>query len=289
MAPIKSIKAIPEVISEIPAEIEKQLLSVELLPVDDLFIDSMYQRPFDAGRVAQMSNNWDWLGCGTLAVSMRQDGKFAVLDGQQRLGAIRLQGYKEAPCRVYVDLTQMQEAALFELLNKNKKPGFNDLFKSRLMRGEEVAKMINLACENVGYHLDPERKHAGERAKDSHFYIQTMAGLERIYKNGGVTHLMDVLKFVKSVWAPQYLEKQEMVISGVAFFLKLYPKANMPELRAKLIKQGLNKSVQMALQWGAVHGKSGGSGNHGKAFAEGMLITYNAGRQESNRIKSKAV
>lgn len=287
MAPKLTVRKEGETFKEIPEEIEKQLLSVEMLPVDSLFIDPDYQRPFDAARVAQMANNWDWLGCGSLAVSMRDDGKYAVLDGQQRLGAIRLQGFKEAPCRIYIDLSKNQEAALFELLNKNKKPGFNDLFKSRLMRGEEKARMINMACEQVGYHLDPESKHHGPKSKDNHFYIQTMSEVERIYNEGGVTHLMDTLKFIKSVWAPEPWQNQQMMLAGVATFLKLYPKASLPEMRGKLIKQGINKTTQMALQYLAVHGKQGGGNNRGRAFAEGMLITYNANRQEGNRIKSK--
>lgn len=277
---------------EIPEEIQQQLLSVEMLPVDSLIVDTTYQRDFDAAQVAKMANEWNWLGCRTLAVSLRNNGnknEYAVIDGQQRLGAIKLKGFKEAPCNIYIDLTQEQEALLYELLNKNKKLGFNDIFKSRLMRGEEVANGIDIACRSVGYHLDPERKHSGEEAKDTHFYIQTMAELERIYKDGGITHLMDTLKFIKSVWAPEYLGKQQMVLAGVATFLKQYPKANHKELRGKLQKTGMVKTIQTAIQFQAVHGKGIVGGNsRGKAFCEAMLIIYNHGRQEANRIKSKA-
>lgn len=277
---------------EISYEIEKQLLSVEMLLVDSLILDHTYQRDFDSARVTKIANDWNWLGCGTLAVSLRKNGnqnEYAVIDGQQRLGAIRLQGFKEAPCRIYVDLTQQQEAELYELLNRNKKPGFNDLFKSRLMRGEEIAHGIEIACRTVGYYLDPERRHNGPASKDTHFYIQTMSELERIYKEGGILHLMDTLKFIKTTWAPEYLENQQMILAGVATFLKRYPKTSLPEMRGKLIKLGLNKSIQMALQWLAVHGRQGGGNNRGIAFAEGMLIAYNTNRQENNRIKSKAV
>lgn len=275
----------------IPDEIEKQLLSVEMLPVDSLILDHTYQRDFDAARVTKIANEWNWLGCGTLAVSLRNNvgkNEYAVIDGQQRLGAIKLKGFKEAPCRIYVDLNQQQEAELYELLNKNKKLGFNDIFKSRLMRGEEVAHGIEIAVNTIGYHLDPERRHSGENAKDTHFYIQTMAELERIYKEHGISHLMDTLKFIKAVWAPEYLGQQQMVLAGVATFLKQYPKANLKELQEKLKKAGMNKCLQTALQFQSVHGKGMGSNTRGRAFCEGMLIIYNHGKQEANRIKSKA-
>jgi hypothetical protein len=278
---------------EIPEEIEKQLLSIELLPTSSLIVDDRYQRQVDKSRVTKMTQNWNWLACGSLVVSLRngKDGKseYAVLDGQQRLEAIKLLGFKEAPCRIYIDLNQEQEAELFELLNKAVKPGFNDLFKSRLSRKEPVANAIQNAVVNVGYHLDPERKHHGKEAKNAHFYIQTMAELERIYKLGGVTLIMDTLKFYKDVWAPEYIGQEQMFLAGTATFLKTYPSAKMGELKEKLRKEGINKLVQRTLQWAAVHGSQTGSNTRGKALCEAMLIVYNGNRQEANRIKSKHI
>lgn len=290
--PTKVKKTSEEEAITIPEEIEKQLLSVEMLPVDSLIIDPAYQRDYDAGRVVKMANEWNWLGCGTIAVSLREeDGKnvYAVIDGQQRVGAIRLKGFKEAPCRIYVDLTQEQEALLYELLNRNKKLGFNDIFKSRLMRGEEVARNIDIAVRTAGYKLDPERRHAGQGAKDTHFYIQTMSELENTYKIGGSLLIIDTLKFIKSVWAPEYLLQQQGIIAGVARFLKTYPSAKLPELREKLQKQGLLKTIQNSTQWTAVHGSAAMSNRRGTAFCEAMLACYNHNRQEAHRIKSKAV
>lgn len=279
-------------IAKIPAKIEQQLLGIEMLPVSDLFIDSDYQRDLDAARTVKMAKEWNWLACGSLTVSLRQgeDGKntYAVLDGQQRLNSIRLLNYKEAPCRIYIDLDKDQEAELFELLNKSKKPGYNADFKSRLSRGEHVAKVVNTAVEQIGYHLDPERRHAGDQAKDTHFYIQTMVELERIYKTGGVTLIMDTLRLIRDVWAPEYLQQQQMTLSGTALFLKRYPSVRLTELKEKLRREGQMKMVQRALQYSAVHGKATGGSSRGNAYAEAMLIVYNANRQEGNRIKSKA-
>lgn len=284
-------------IPTIPAAIEKQLLSVEMLPVKDLIIDPTYQRDIQSGEVSRLVKDWNWLACGMLAVSLRPVkgsdlNQYAVLDGQQRLSAIRQIGFKEAPCRIYVDLTPTQEAELFELLNNAKKPGFNDLFKSRLSRGEPIAKAINMAVEQAGYHLDPERRHGNRTSAKVHFYIQTMSELERIYKmggsTGGVPLIMDTLKFIRDAWAPEYLSQQAEILPGVAIFLKRYPSAVRKEMIEKLRRVGLNKITQMALQYRAVHGKATGGGSRGFAFCEAMLILYNSNRQEARRIKSKA-
>jgi len=286
-------KAVAEEVFEIPSEIEKQLISIEMLPTKDLFIDPEYQRDNDRTRQITMANNWNWLACGSLAVSLRvgEDGKnqYAVLDGQQRLGSIKYLKFDKAPCRIYVDLTKDQEAELYELLNKSKKPTYNDLFKSRLMRGEHIAKHIALAAKQLNYNLDPERRHHGDQAKDSHFYIQTMPELERIYKMGGVNLIMDTLRMYRDCWAPEYVQQQQMVLAGMATFWKDYSGVRKTELVAKMKREGQMKMVQKALQYMAVHGKSGGGGNtRGRAYAEAMLIVYNANRQESNRVRSKA-
>lgn len=277
---------------EIPQEIEKQLLSVEMLPVEQLIIDHTYQRPMDESRVRQMSANWNWLGCGTLAVSLRTDtnGKntYSVIDGQQRLAAIKEQGFKEAPCRIYVDLTQTQEAELFELLNKNKKPGFNDLFKSRLMRGEQVAHAIELACKQVGYSLDVDKRHHGPQAKDTHYWIQTMPELERIYKRGGVMLIIDTLKLIRDLYAPDFIEQQQMALAGCSLFVQRYlSKCKRSELISKVKKEGQFKICQKAFQWLAVHGNSGSTGGRATAYSEVLLTIYNQNRQETNRIKSR--
>ena len=273
---------------EIPPEIEKQLLSVETLEIKDLVVDHRYQRDESSYHVRQMAEHWSWLGCGTLAVSLRptaQGNQYAVIDGQQRLGALKLLGYTEAPCRIYMDLTHVQEAELYELLNKSKKPGFNDLFKSRLSRGEEKANYIRVGIEQVDYYLDPERHRT-----HNHFYIQSMVELERIYDLGGVILIMGTLRFIKATYAPEPLGAQQKVLAGVSTFLRDYPEADLKELSEKLRRQGILKTLQNSIQWTAVHGRSGTSGGmYGRAFCEAMLACYNERRQEANRVRSKYV
>lgn len=278
---------------EIPPDIEKQLLSVETLDIKELTVDRRYQRDESNHHIRNMAEHWNWMACGPLVVSLRattQGNQYAVIDGQQRLGALKLLGYTEAPCRIYMDLSTEQEAELYELLNQTKKIGFNDLFKSRLSRGDELANSIRIGVEQSGYHLDPERRHGGRQAtRTGHFYIQSMVELERIYKAGGITHLMDVLKFIKATWAPDPVGIGQKVMAGVSMFMRTYPEVDLSELTEKLKRQGINKTIQNSVQWTAVHGTRGGSNGTGKAFCEAMLACYNERKQEVNRVRSKLV
>lgn len=296
-APVVIQEELEEIVL-IPEGIRQQLISTEWLPVTSLVINPHYQREEKTQWIREHAAKWEWLACRQLTVNCKTVGDaniYSVIDGQQRLACIKLQGFKEAPCNVYLDLDEQQEAMLFELLNQSTKINFNGTFKSRLFRGETVARAINNAVEGAGYHLDPERTHGGSKSSKAHFYIQTMRELERIYKDsgqGGPTAIMDVLKLIKEIWAPDYLEREAVVITGVYIFLKNYRGFSRPELIAKMKRKGQTKMIQMAHQWHAVHG--GGGSGHGfgalpKGYCESMLAVYNENRQDSHRIRSKLV
>lgn len=275
---------------EIPHDIEAQLLAVELIPVKQLMVDAVFQRTRDDARISKMAKEWNWLACGQLVVSLRaRDGDrrsktknvYSVLDGQQRMGAIIQQGYKDAPCRVYADLTEKQEAELFELLNKAKQPTFNDLFKSRLSRGEEVARNIELATKSVGFFLDPGREHKTSR------HIQTMLEMERLYNAGKSALIMDTLRFIHDVFPNENLGHQQMIIAGVAMFLQKYGTAvRLDEMKAKMIRLGQIKMTQQAFQYAAARGRGPSGNSRAIAYSEAMLMVYNTNRTEAHRVAS---
>lgn len=275
---------------DIPPDIERQLLTVDMIPVSQLSVEHKYQRPLDTTRVNKLVREWDWNACGHLAISlrpggvMRGNGKsrnlYNVLDGQQRLGAIRILGFKEAPCRIYVDLTDKQEAELYERLNNAKKPTFNDLFKSRISRGEDVATSIDLAVRSVGWELDPERKHNTAR------HIQTMQEMERIFNLGKSALIMDTLRFINEVWPGELLGHQAMIIAGVSRFLHFYNReVELKSMKDKMKRVGQLKMTQMAFQYAAARG--GMSSGKGMVMQEAMLMLYNQNRKDENRVKSK--
>lgn len=276
---------------EIPADIERQLLATETILVSQLIIDKNFQRDLDFTRANKMAREWNWLACGPLVVSLRQGGTmrsngkarniYSVLDGQQRLHAIKLLGFKEAPCRIYCDLTEKQEAELFELLNKAKLPTFNDLFKSRMVRGEEVASAINAAVKSVGWELDPERRHTTPR------HIQTMKEMESLYHLGKAALIMDTLRFINDIWPRELLGQQAMIISGIGRFLNVYGKeVDLKSMKEKMARIGQIKMVQQAFQYGAARGRSS-AGSRGLFMQEAMLMLYNSNRKDEYRVKSK--
>lgn len=274
----------------IPHDIERQLLAIEMIPVNQLVIDRKFQREFDLTRSNKMAREWNWLACGNLAVSLRPGGVqrgnkqrnvYSVLDGQQRLGSIKALGFKNAPCRIYIDLTEKQEAELFELLNKAKQPTFNDIFKSRLLRGEEKASAIDAAVHSVGWELDPERRHT------TWHHIQTMIEMEKLFDMGKSGLIMDTLRFIREIWPNELLGHQAMILAGIGRFLNTYSKdVDLKSMKEKMHRIGQTKMVQNAFQYAAARGQSA-TGTRSIAMCEAMLMLYNQNRKDEHRVKSK--
>src|SRR5262245_7968887 len=83
-----------------------------MVPLDRLFIDADYQRPLTSF-VEEVTRDYDPAKVGTLLVSERDDGRYAVFDGQTRMEAMKRNGEPDAPCLVYSGLTEAEEAQLF--------------------------------------------------------------------------------------------------------------------------------------------------------------------------------
>ena len=75
-----------------PADDRPQL---RWLPIDQLVVDSSYQRPIDdTGRaeIARMAQEFSWSCFSPVIVASVENGKFAIIDGQRRATAAAIEG-----------------------------------------------------------------------------------------------------------------------------------------------------------------------------------------------------
>jgi len=103
------------------------------LDIDTLHLDERYQRgEVSAANTKWLADNLDWKEFGTLLVMQRANGKCFVVDGRQRLTAIRLRGdIERVPCIVSPSSGVAEEAARFLDVNvKRKNVSALERFKS---------------------------------------------------------------------------------------------------------------------------------------------------------------
>lgn len=132
---------------------------IRWIPADELSVDPDVQRNLDRSRVDKIAKEFRDDAVGVLTVSER-GGALRVVDGQHRRAAAQaVRGESVSlECRVFTGLTLAQEAELFRLLNNTAKPSHLDLFKIRVIEGDEVAQHINKMVEDLGWRV--ELQHA---------------------------------------------------------------------------------------------------------------------------------
>lgn len=123
-------------------EIEKRALTVE----------ETYQRQSSESDVGKIAANWFWPALGTIVVSHRK-GQYYVVDGQHRVLAANMREDVEMlPCIVHEGMSVEEEAAMFYLLNNNRKnPTTIEKFKAILAAKDENAMYVSAELAKRGF------------------------------------------------------------------------------------------------------------------------------------------
>lgn len=183
--------------------------------LDKCVTDGRYQRQLDERRVEKIVRNFDPKILGTLEVSERADGTFAVIDGQHRFAALKAKGRKQAPALVHKNLDAQQEADLFARLNMTRKPlSAVQRFKAQLFSGDERATDISRIVTDAGFRIIEGGASIGD--------ITAVAALERSYKAYGADTLATAMKNISDLWYGEESSVTANMISGFTQFLSMY-------------------------------------------------------------------
>jgi ParB-like nuclease domain len=119
------------------------------LDVDKLYVDSRYQRNTKSraseNNLAYLKESFSWAHCGSLIVCfVASEKKYAVIDGQHRLQAVKARGdIRELPCLVVKDLDFEKQAKSFVAIN-TKRVQLNTLaaFHGAVAAGDKKATIL---------------------------------------------------------------------------------------------------------------------------------------------------
>jgi hypothetical protein len=199
-----------------------------------MFVDMTYARPHNQRKVDALRAEWEPAAIGTLLVSLRRDGRFAVIDGQHRMAAGVEEGMREFPCRVYIDLNVEDEARLYRKFGTVHAQTALDLFKSRLAEGGSsdtgrIANEIQSAVESLGLRLSFRGRGPGN--------IQAVTALEKTYRRMGRDGLIAVITILKEAWDDDPAAFSMVSITGMTQFMLRYRKLiNVSTLVRRLSK-----------------------------------------------------
>ena len=179
-----------------------------------------YQRPVKPEYVAALIQKWDNTLLTPLVVSFR-DGNFYVVDGQNRIAAMRKMADDKdvtVPCLIYTGLTYEQEAELYYKL---------DQAKGRLQLSHAIKALLESGT-------DPEITDVKRRVEEAGFLwvlgsptgaafeIVTTRAIIRAYRFLGGAAFSRMMELMAATWHGTPNSLKSSMLSGMALFLKTY-------------------------------------------------------------------
>jgi hypothetical protein len=253
---------------------------IELVPVTNMFREPEYASPLKVHKVNWYVEHWDSLRCLFLVLSLRDDGRFAIIDGSHRHAAAEARGEpKILPGIVLIDQTLEQEAELFRALNEDRRiPSRMDIFRAAWVHGDVQARGIRSTCQTAGFDVAIEGKGPNR--------IMAVGALEMIWSKTAARGLLDMLSIIHDAWGNdgtvQGTTHGYVLLGLMAFWIRYVdaPKYDRGELVNKL----------RASLPGIILGRSQGhrSRTNGLtptlAVGKEILHTYNATLPVSRRL-----
>lgn len=204
---------------------------MEKLLASSLSIDHGFQRNVIQARVKSIAENLDLDGLGIIVVSRREDGSVVVIDGQHRIEALRYHGFDDewkVDCRVYSELTEKQEAALYLHLNNTRRITAWDEFKAGMVAEDERCLEIDSITRGRGLKVSG---YVGEGR------ICCVSTLNQIYDRYGPPVLDQALEMATSAWGHTANAVEKDLVHGLAIVANTYNGViNKPWMVKKLAK-----------------------------------------------------
>ena len=204
-----------------PAEVEySNPGAIRTLSTSRLTSGLHYQRPVEQKNVDKLIHHWNSLELYPVIVSFR-DGKFNVVDGQNRIAAMRQMaggGDVIVPCMIYTGMTYEQEAELYAKLDKGKRPLTPRQHTKALVEAGTDAKVTEVKClvEEVGF------TWALDEPTGEPFEIAPVRTLINAYQLLGGEGFARMLSLMAGAWQGTPNSLKASMLSGMARFVKTY-------------------------------------------------------------------
>lgn len=201
---------------------------IECVPLERI-VTEQYQRILNMKNVAGIVKNFDPAKLGVLVVSHREDGTYAVLDGQHRLTALRRLGYDAANCIVLEGMTIRQEADYFRRQNENKQSlRINDTFNASLWAEDAESLRIKELMDKYGF------RH-GKSGQP--MCICAIGALQRILRRFGDRTLELTLACIAATWPHDSTILRGEMLAGLGEFWRRYgEKLTVAQFEARMRK-----------------------------------------------------
>lgn len=178
------------------------------------------QRLINRSHVKEIADNFDRNVFAPVTVSCR-DGEYYILDGQHRVGAVKLRFGDSyiVECKVIYGLTAEQEADLFVKINTSQKMlNASDVVKGKYYANDPQVVAIKKMCDRNGIEFGFE---SGSRNKQDGRIIAVKT-LCDTYEKLGKTTTERIIKLLNDTWNGNAEGLSATMIKAMAVIMSLY-------------------------------------------------------------------
>mgnify|MGYP003631296917 CR=1 FL=1 len=245
-----------------------------LVKIGEMFVDKHVQATYRPQWAAQLAANFNVEGMGYPVLSWRPDGRYHIVDGQHRIGALRLVGFCDddtVECEVYEGMSGPEEAELFLERNTKKAKTAYERFIIAYEAGRVPETLVTKVVTAEGMSIARHKTPGG---------IRCVTALLRIYEDQGEDILAQTIRIVRDAYGDAGFEG--LVIQGVALVCERYgdgvDERRLVD-RLSVIQGGVNGLMGLARQLRMATGNSAI-----RCIAAQAVETYNRGLKGNGRI-----
>ena len=193
----------------------------QLIPAEQIKVNTLYQRDLRMNRVREIVRDFDWHLVNPVRV-VWHNGEWMAVDGQHTYFSLRAKfGDKYlVPCLVYKDVESWFEQAKIFLAMNNKKLRksltVRDEWKARLFSNDDKATEIRKLCERYNLKIPT---HNGESGNG---WVSAVSALERAYDDMDKTQFDQFLYILTAAWNGEKSSLTAPIINGLSRFVNVY-------------------------------------------------------------------
>lgn len=267
--------------------------------LDDIFVDHRYQRQILPFQVKRIRTQYNPMLFQPPVLSSRNSGeytgKYAAIDGQQRIeglrqaiedGAEAVVGTTHIECIVHTDLTTEEEALLFWWLNayQSKLTPVAE-FKGRLHAKDEVALAIHAAMKKYGLAvpgIDSEAEvgwvKAVRSAEDVYIGARTPVAMD-----SGPDVLDKTLNTLASMWPGEANAFAGDMIRGMGMFFGRFPDIEVTDVVREVGRRALPEKILE--EAGKLQRYTRGQEKRAYSIGQSVMMTYNQSRESGRYLR----
>jgi len=241
-----------------------------------------YNRDIKESRCRKMADNYKNYLVRPIDISLRQDGKYYVIDGQHRTTTLDFLDIKSIDATIHLDLTYEEEALMFVELNatsKNVSAG-QKFIGLREGKNPEALDIINILSQ-FDFYISVEK--ITNLKEDNFGRIECVDTVQKLYEKLERDMFIRILNVISKTWGGHYHSLKRNIFMGVALFIKEY--GHEVSDKDIIAKWKSHPAIDIIRDARSNHKMT--DNNSFRPYAKELLTIYNSGKTEKNRLPNR--